>query len=81
MAKVLSLSEEKAADKWSENVFKSVDGSEYLFVEGEQLGAIVCCQKCDLYKTIKCQFAKCRYYERKDRRNGYFIKRMRKKRA
>lgn len=81
MAKVLSLSEERAANKWSENIFKSINGSVYLFVEGEALGATVCCQKCDLYKTLQCQFAKCRYYERKDKRNGYFIKRITKKRA
>ena len=81
MAKVLSLSEERAADKWSEDVFKSIDGRIYLFIEGEQLGAAGCCMKCDLCGKHQCQFAKCRYYERKDRRNGYFIKRMWIKRA
>ena len=81
MAKVLSLAEEMAADKWSQNIFKDIRGIEYLFVEGQALGAAVCCQKCDLYKTFQCQFAKCRFYERKDGRNGYFIKRMRSKRA
>jgi len=81
MAKVLSLVEEMALYKRSENVFKNINGSEYLFIEGEQLGATVCCLKCDLNKTIQCQFAKCRYYERKDGRNGYFIKRKRNKRA
>lgn len=81
MAKVLSLSEEKAANKWPENIFKCVNGSEYLFVDGEELGAFVCCQKCDLYKTVHCQFAPCRYYERTDGRNGYFVKRMRNKRS
>lgn len=81
MAKVLLLSEERAANKQSENTFKDIDGRVYLFVEGEELGAAGCCMKCELTGKMQCQFAKCRYYERKDKRNGYFIKRMTKKRT